>query len=228
MQTHQPTGSSPNHNDDGKLATLIRNGHRLALFAIICTALIAITDYYTRAVIARQAERQLQSTLSQMLPAGSYDNNLALSCVQLQNKQYLGDEKIHPLYIAKQGDRISGYVIESIAPAGYSGAIRLLTAVSVDGKVQRVQVMEHHETPGLGDKLDRKKSNWIDSFNQQSLQSADDKRWAVRKDGGMFDAFTGATITPRAVVSGVKQVLLLLREQPELLIHAKACPSPAA
>lgn len=205
------------------LASLQKNGGRLALFAIACTALVAITDQITRQPIARQERQQLQQKLGNMLPVGSYDNELSGSCRLLTSPDYLGDNKPHTIYLGQKDNRITGFIIESIAPNGYSGAIRLLTGVTSDGKISRVQVLEHKETPGLGDKIERSKSSWIDSFNQQSLLDRSDSRWAVKRDGGMFDAFTGATITPRAVIAAVKRVLLLLKEQPALLEQAPPC-----
>lgn len=204
---------------------LRRNGPRLAIFAIVCTALIVATDHFTRDQIARQSEQQLQHTLGEMLPAGSYDNNLAQSCVLVTSNDYLGDNKPHAVYVGRKNGTTTGYVVDSMAPGGYSGAIHLLTAADTQGTVTRVQVLEHHETPGLGDKIERAKSNWIDRFTGQHLQGADDKRWAVHKDGGMFDSFTGATITPRAVVKGVRSVLLLLQQHPELVAQGAPCPT---
>ena len=205
------------------LNSMRKNGLRLAWFALGCTALVAITNQLTHTQIAQQSDRQLQQTLGQLLPASSYDNNLAQSCVLLRLPELLGDEAQHPIYVARRGETITGYIVESVAPQGYAGSIRLLTAVTTDGTISKVQVLSHHETPGLGDKIERSKSNWIDSFNGQSLRDPDDKRWAVRKDGGMFDAFTGATITPRAVVKGVKNVLVLLNQHQHELANAPAC-----
>ena len=93
-----------------------------------------------------------------MLPADSYDNALANDC-RLLTTPYLGNAKPHPVYIARKGNTVSGYIVESVAPDGYSGSIRLLTGVNISGEVQRVEVLEHHETPGLGDKIDRNKGN---------------------------------------------------------------------
>ena len=205
------------------LNSMRKNGLRLAWFALACTALVAITNQLTHTQIAQQSDRQLQQTLGQLLPASSYDNNLAQSCVLLQIPELLGDSAQHPVYVARLGQTITGYIVESVAPQGYGGSIRLLTAVSTDGTISRVQVLSHHETPGLGDKIERSKSGWIDSFNGQSLQGPADTRWAVRKDGGMFDSFTGATITPRAVVKGVKNVLVLINQHQNELAQAPAC-----
>ena len=205
------------------LNSMRKNGLRLAWFALGCTALVAITNQLTHTQIAQQSDRQLQQTLGQLLPASSYDNNLAQSCVLLQIPELLGDSAQHPVYVARLGQTITGYIVESVAPQGYGGSIRLLTAVITDGTISRVQVLSHHETPGLGDKIERSKSGWIDSFNGQSLQGPADTRWAVRKDGGMFDSFTGATITPRAVVKGVKNVLVLINQHQNELAQAPAC-----
>jgi hypothetical protein len=98
----------------------------------------------------------------------------------------------------------------------------LITSDATAGEVQRVEVLEHHETPGLGDKIDRNKGNWLDSFTHKHLQNEADSSWAVKKDGGQFDSFTGATITPRAIVKQLKNVLLLVRH-PEVIEQAPAC-----
>ncbi|WP_024870688.1 electron transport complex subunit RsxG [Tolumonas lignilytica] len=204
------------------LKSMQKNGLRLGLFALACTGLIVLTDYNTRDVIGAQQQLLKKSTLVKMLPADSYDTTLTNECHMLSSP-YLGDTKPHPIYVARQKQQVSGYIIESVAPDGYSGAIRLLTGVSKSGEVQHVEVLEHHETPGLGDKIDRNKGNWLDSFTHQSLQSDNDSRWAVKKDGGQFDSFTGATITPRAIVKQLKNVLLLVRQHPELIEQAPAC-----
>ena len=114
-------------------------------------------------------------------------------------------------------------VLSPVVTQGYSGSIQLIVAIRYDGSLAGVRALTHHETPGLGDKIERSKSGWIDSFNGQSLQGPTDTRWAVRKDGGMFDSFTGATITPRAVVKGVKNVLVLINQHQNELAQAPAC-----
>ena len=118
----------------------------------------AIRSYYdalTRGQIVHQAEQQLQQQLHGMLPAGSFDNVLASSCVQLRSPQYLGDDEPHPVYLAHLGERLTGYIFQSVAPEGYGGAISLLVGVNTEGRIHRVEVLSHHETPGLGDKIER-------------------------------------------------------------------------
>ncbi len=201
------------------LKSMQKNGLRLSLYALACTGVILLTDYSTHGVIAEQQKNMLQQTLGKMLPAGSYNNTLTDECHMLTHP-YLGNTRPHPVYIAKKDSVISGYIVESIAPDGYSGSIKLLTGINAAGEVERVEVLEHHETPGLGDKIDRNKGNWLDSFNHQSLSTAN---WAVKKDGGQFDSFTGATITPRAVVKELKNVLLLVQQHSDLIQQAPAC-----
>jgi electron transport complex protein RnfG len=107
-----------------------------------------------------------------------------------------------------------------VTPSGYSGDINLLTAVFANGEIAGVRVTKHEETPGLGDKVEVKKSDWITLFKGQNVLSEDDSRWAVKKDGGQFDQFTGATITPRAVVGSVKQAVLFAQAEFDNLFAA--------
>ena len=121
-------------------------------------------------------------------------------------------------YIARKNGRAIAMAITSTAPDGYNGNIELIIAVNIDGSISGVRVLKHQETPGLGDKIERRKSAWITSFNDKTLLSEKDSRWAVAKDGGMFDQFTGATITPRAVVKAVKKAALYLTTNQEAIL----------
>jgi len=112
----------------------------------------------------------------------------------------------------------------SIAPQGYNGNIDFIMAINNDGSVSGIRVLKHQETPGLGDKIEIRKSDWITSFTGKKIRSEDDSRWAVTKDNGMFDQFTGATITPRAVVNGVKSTLkYFTKNRDSLLTRPNAC-----
>ncbi|MGL5331344.1 MAG: electron transport complex subunit RsxG, partial [Aeromonas veronii] len=164
-------------------------------------------------------------TLSVLLPEGSYDNDLVASCKQVTSRKYLGSDQPQALYTASKNGVVTGYALEAIAPDGYSGAIRIVAGFDAKGTITAVRVLAHNETPGLGDKIELKKSDWINSFAGKFLTHDNEPQWAVKKDGGEFDAFTGATITPRAVVKAVKNLLKLQQEQPELLSNAPACPA---
>ncbi len=114
-------------------------------------------------------------------------------------------------------------IIEATAPDGYSGAIQLLVGADFNGTVLGVRVTEHHETPGLGDKIERRISDWITHFSGKKIDGATDSHFAVKKDGGDFDQFTGATITPRAVVNAVKRTGLYAMTLPEQLPRLPVC-----
>jgi len=115
-----------------------------------------------------------------------------------------------------QGEPVA-LVIEALAPDGYSGTIRLLVGINIDGSLGGVRVVAHRETPGLGDAIEEERSDWILGFTGKSLQDPPLQKWAVKKDGGAFDQLTGATITPRAVVKAVRQALLYYRDQKDAL-----------
>ena len=97
--------------------------------------------------------------------------------------------------------------IPATAPDGYSGNIDIITGVYRNGEVAGVRVVSHQETPGLGDKIELKKSDWVLAFNGKSLGAPSYERWTVKKDKGVFDQLTGATITPRAVTKAVRNTL---------------------
>jgi len=207
------------------LKSMRKNGLILAMFALGCTALVVVTNELTKEKIAHQQQLEKLQTLEALLPAGSYDNDLVTSCKLVTSRKYLGSDQPQALYTATLGGQITGYALEAVAPDGYSGAIRLVAGFDTKGTISAVRVLAHHETPGLGDKIELKKSDWINSFAGKFLTHDNEPQWAVKKDGGEFDAFTGATITPRAVVKAVKNLLKLQQEQPELLSNAPACPA---
>jgi Na+-translocating ferredoxin:NAD+ oxidoreductase subunit G len=204
------------------LTSMRKNGLTLALFALVCTSLVVATHLLTQDKIAHQQQREQLATLNELIPPGSYDNDLVASCKQVTSP-LLGSEQAMPLYTAMLAGKVTGYALETVAPDGYSGAIRLIVGTDASGKVSGVRVLAHRETPGLGDKIELKKSNWILSFNGHSLTGDNANSWAVKKDGGDFDAFTGATITPRAVVKAVANLLRLQQTHPEVLADARSC-----
>jgi Na+-translocating ferredoxin:NAD+ oxidoreductase subunit G len=115
-----------------------------------------------------------------------------------------------------------------VVPDGYAGPIQLLVSVLRDGTVGGVRVLFHHETPGLGDKIEERKSDWVLSFDGKSLSNPTLEGWAVKRDGGEFDQFTGATITPRAIVQAVKNTLIYVQQQGDALFEPiEAIPAVA-
>ncbi|CNH34985.1 electron transport complex protein RnfG [Yersinia aldovae] len=204
------------------LKTMKRHGITLALFAAGATGLTAVVNALTETTIAHQAALQQKALLDQVVPAEFYDNDMQGECYVVTDIA-LGNMAPHRLYLARRGDTPVAAAIETTAPDGYSGAIQLLVGADFHGNVLGSRVVEHHETPGLGDKIDIRISGWISHFSGQHVAGEQDKRWAVKKDGGRYDQFTGATITPRAVVKAVKNTTLYLETLPMKLANLPPC-----
>jgi len=183
-----------------------KNSLILALFAISCTAAVAIVQLLTADRIEQQAQQKLIRQLNQVIQKDNHDNEMFLDCI-VAPEDNNSDLLIDVIYRARLNNAPTAAAIKTVAPDGYSGNIELLIAINTDGSVSGVRTLMHKETPGLGDKIERRKSAWIDSFSGKKLLDDNDSRWAVIKDGGMFDQFTGATITPRAVVKTVRKTI---------------------
>lgn len=204
--------------------TEFRHGAILALFTVLATAAMMLTWRLTRPAIEAQQRALQQQRFSELLPAGSYDNDLLASCRLLPRQP--GEREARRLWLAeKQGQPVAA-IIESTAPDGYAGAIHLLVATGFNGEVLGARVTEHHETPGLGDKIELRVSDWITHFSGRTIAGPQDTRFAVRKDGGEIDQFTGATITPRAVTNAIRRTVLMARTLPARLASLPHCETP--
>ena len=201
------------------LSSMTKNGGILTAFALLTTGAVALTHNLTAQRISDQEKKQLAEQLQQVLDAHHYDNQLYKDCVIITDER-LGPRPEQIIYRAYKSDKPYALVMRHVTPSGYSGDINLLTAVFANGEIAGVRVTKHEETPGLGDKVEVKKSDWITLFKGQTVLGEDDNRWAVKKDGGQFDQFTGATITPRAVVGSVKQAVLFAQAEFDNLFAA--------
>lgn len=198
----------------GTVKITSRYGILLGFVALLCTAISAGIFFLTKDKIDAVMAAQQRELLLQVIPQDYFNNNLLESAVIPQNKNLVGIQKI---YFAKKDGNVSAYAYETTAPDGYSGDIRLLVGLDPKGEILGVRVIEHHETPGLGDKIERRISNWILGFTNQSINEHNLSEWAVKKDGGKFDQFSGATITPRAVVNQTKRSALIMLNNQALL-----------
>jgi H+/Na+-translocating ferredoxin:NAD+ oxidoreductase subunit G len=198
--------------------TIFFSGIILSLFAIAGTSLVGITHHGTVEKIADNERLALLQKLNQILPADQYDNDLLHTTIEIAADDRLGQAKNSVIYIAKQREKISAMIFSVIAPKGYSGEIKMLVGINIDSSLAGVRVVSHKETPGLGDAMETEKSDWIFGFNGKSLNAPEEKLWKVKRDGGVFDQFTGATITPRAVVQAVHLTLVYFdRHKKELV-----------
>ena len=202
-----------------------KNAKILALFAIVCTAIVGLVHLLTKDQIVFQEQQELLRNLNSIIAEDNYNNVIYKDCIILPSKA-LSTGHPQKVYRARNNDKPIAAAITTIAPDGYNGNIELLIAINVDGSVSGVRSLKHQETPGLGDKIEIRKSDWIKSFTNKKLANDNDSRWLVKKDGGMFDQFTGATITPRAVVKAVRNTVIYFnKHQDELFENTSNCQS---
>lgn len=193
----------------------------LGVFAIVGTFMVALTFEETEKRIADNEYQALLRTLNALVPAESYDNDITTDTIRVTSKPLLGNRKPLTIYRARMEGKPVAAVITTVAPDGYNGAIKLLVAIRYDGTVSGVRVLNHRETPGLGDAIEIERSDWIRSFDDHSLRNPDELGWRVKKDGGIFDQFTGATVTPRAVVKAVRNALQYFEQRRDELFRRK-------
>ncbi len=200
------------------LQIALRGAAVLALFALIGTALVAATYEGTKEQIAENERLALLDSLGQLVDASRYDNNLLEDRIPLTADPLLGTSEPSYAYLAKTAGAVHTVLLTPTTEEGYSGTINLLVGIDQNGSLVGVRTLQHKETPGLGDLIDLKKSDWILSFNGHSLGNTTESEWAVKKDGGVFDEFTGATITPRAMVRAVYNSLQYFKQHREQLL----------
>ncbi len=184
-------------------------------FALLVCSAVAVSAKLTSPSIVLRQQEDTQRLLVQVLPPELYDNDPSKEEVEL----VLDGQPVH-FFRARKADAVTGIALFADA-TGYSGTIKLLLGIDAKGVLTGVRVLSHTETPGLGDKIELSKSQWILGFNGLSLQQPDEQGWHVKKDGGQFDGFTGATITPRGVVKGVHEALQLFSRNQAALLDQK-------
>lgn len=187
--------------------------------ALLVCSLLMFTNNVTEQPIKQRLREDLTKQMDKVLPSSAYDNQ------PLDEKfERELDGKIYTFYRARIEGKVSAIIIFT-SEAGYSGDINMLIAINADGSLSGVRVLSHTETPGLGDKIEEARDDWILGFSGLSLNNPDSTGWAVKKDGGQFDAFTGATITPRAVVKGVYEILQLFKKHQSLFLETTEVPA---
>lgn len=190
----------------------------LMLFATIGAALVGFIYDHTYETIKQNERQALLDQLNNIVPASHYDNALLADSFELPPTPLLSTTEPTTAYRAKKQGKTVAVIFTAIAPNGYNGSINLLTGVYRDGTLAGVRVVKHRETPGLGDAIETSRSDWILDFSGKSLGQPPEKQWKVQRDGGQFDQFTGATITPRAVVKAVHSALLYFETNKKMLL----------
>ncbi|WP_455203301.1 electron transport complex subunit RsxG [Kaarinaea lacus] len=198
---------------------MITSAVLLAFFSVIGTGLVALTYENTKDDIAAAEREALLKKLHAVIDNAEHDNDLFTDVVMVQSEEYLGTSKPVAVFRARMKDEPVALLITPIAPNGYSGAIKLLVGIRYDGSVAGVRALTHKETPGLGDAIEERRSDWIYQFNNHSIDHPEKAGWKVRRDRGQFDQITGATITSRAVVKAVRNALEYYQSNRDFLFN---------
>jgi H+/Na+-translocating ferredoxin:NAD+ oxidoreductase subunit G len=197
----------------------------LVIVGVLATVLLTQVADFTRARIARNEQAWIQQHLDALVPPPSHDNDLLSDAIGVISPDLLGTSQPVTIYRARRHGMAVAAVIRSVAPDGYRGPLELLVAIAYDGTLLGVHVLRHNETPGLGDAFEKRQPHWLERFRGRSLSDPPQQRWTVRKDGGDFDAFTGATITPRAIVREVRRTLEYYQANRDRIFTNPAVPA---
>lgn len=196
-------------------------GLLLGTFSFIATLLLVIGNLATSDAIGERNREDLRASLSQVIPAAVHDNDLLQAPLTMQGP----NGKPLTVYRGMHGAQVTALAWEIVGP-GYGGDIRLILGLNAKGEVLGVRVLSHSETPGLGDNIELTHSNWIMGFNGLSLANTPLAQWFVKKDGGRFDSFSGATITPRGVVQAIREGLQFFRAHSTAMLSTPVINAP--
>ncbi len=191
---------------------MLKSATLLTVFVIIGIIFLLITKLITNPAIEKAKVEEMKIAFNQVLSSNEYDNSPFEDQKIITDIQAFKTPQPIVIYRARKNKQPVALIIETIAPDGYSGNIKIMVAIKNDNRVSGVRILEHKETPGLGDKIEIRKDDWVTKFNGMSVRDDNLAKWRVKKDGGQFDQFTGATITPRAVVKAVKNTILYVTE----------------
>jgi electron transport complex protein RnfG len=206
---------------DSSLGRSLRAAAVLAAVTVVAAGLLSVVhDLAAPRVEAARHARQMRE-LTAVLGGVAFDNDPLEDTVLLRDAELLGTDEPVRAHRARRGGAPIAVLMNVVAPDGYSGAIELLVAIDAQGRVLGVRVTGHRETPGLGDGIEERRSDWIHGFDGRALGDPPEARWRVRKDGGDFDQFTGATVTPRAVVRSVRNALIYFERHRDELFAAR-------
>jgi electron transport complex protein RnfG len=200
---------------------MIRSALALGLIAIAGTSLLTGVDFLTADRIAAQERRVILEQLGQIIPE-QYDNQLLDDRITFRDEPHFPNGQEVIAYRARLQGEPRTLVLKFNAVNGYNGNITLLAGINSDGSLRGIRIISHKETPGLGDAIEIEKSDWTLDFSGKSLSNPEPEQWAVKRDGGEFDQFTGATITPRAVVDAVRLALEYFEANREYLFDTAA------
>lgn len=211
---------------DAPARRVVRAAVVLAVAAVLAVGLVAVVNDRARPQIEASRHAEQLRQLTAVLGDVAYDNDPLTDILLVRDLEYLGSAEPLAVHRVRRNGEPIAVLLNAVAPDGYNGALRLLVAIDVQGRLIGAGVLAHRETPGLGDFVEERRTDWIRQFGGRSLDAPPPDRWEVRKDGGEFDQYTGATITSRAVTHAVRDALAFFaRHRAELLAPP---PSPDA
>ena len=184
-----------------------KNGVTLAVVAAFCTSMVAFTWQLTAERIETNKKEWLERSLQPALAGLFFDSPVTESMIIIPSPHELPGSDAAIIYRVYAGVEPVAALFVVSARDGYAGPIRLLIGVAMEGTVTGVRVLEHRETPGLGDRIETTKSDWVLQFDGHSLQDPLPRQWAIKDDGGDFDQLTSASVTPRAIIRAIKETL---------------------
>ncbi len=206
--------------------SIFRSAASLALVAVLGTTLLVGVDRLTKAPIAEQEKQAILDQLGQLISPDLYDNELQQDLFSFQDEFYFPGGQTVVTYRARLEGKAVAVILKIAAVNGYNGKINLLVGINENGTLCGVRVTSHQETPGLGDAIEVERNDWILGFFGRALDKPPPDGWAVRRDGGEFDQFTGATVTPRAVVEAVRLALEFFADHKSFLFESPAESDP--
>jgi electron transport complex protein RnfG len=196
----------------------------LAVAAILAVGLLALVHDRAQPYIEATQRAERLKQLTAILGDVAYDNDPLTDTLLVSDAEYLGSDEPVLIHRVRLGDQPVAVLLNVVAPDGYTGALRLLVAIDTQGRLLGVRVLEHRETPGLGDFVEERRTDWIHGFDGRSLTDPPLARWQVRKDGGDFDQYTGATVTSRAVTHAVRDALTYVERHRADILAPPAAP----
>jgi electron transport complex protein RnfG len=194
----------------------------LGIIALLGTALLAGVNGLTHERIVAQEKRRVLQQLNEIVPTASFNNDLLGDMIEIEDEAFFRHPAPVKVYRARMDGQPVAVMMLVTAPDGYNGDIRILAGIDASGTVLGVRILSHRETPGLGDPIEIEKSDWILGFTKKSLHDPQNNGWAVKRDGGQFDQFTGATISPRAVVKAIHNTLFYFEANQQQLFDTPA------
>lgn len=204
------------------MSAVLKSGVTLAAIGAVCAALVAITYSLTRERIAANEQAWLEKSLEPALAGLTFEGSVSESMLVVRTPHDLPGTDDVIIYRVYADDLPVAALFAVTARDGYAGAIRVLIGIEYDGTITGIRILEHRETPGLGDKIVASRSDWVFQFDGRSLGDPGLEEWVIKRDGGEFDQLTGASVTPRAVIKVTKETLIYFAAHRDEIFSAPA------